>query len=149
MRKLYVSLLIFVKEVPSKDSLVFFFSRPIKIIFFVYMISNSICPPIDKLSDTPLKNAVGQNIIKVEKTTLAAITQVTKKKCGVERNYYNGEGKQYKQVSNNKRENARQHPYGKNGEHAHDHVYDKEGKLIDYPTRELAEDEGKENADIL
>ena len=32
--------------------------------------------------------------------------------------------------------------------HAHDYVYE-EGKLIDRPTRELTEDERKENEDIL
>ena len=41
------------------------------------------------------------------------------------------------------------HPYGKNGEHTHDYVYDEEGKLVGRPVRELTEDERKENADIL
>ena len=40
------------------------------------------------------------------------------------------------------------HPYGKNGEHAHDYVYEA-GKLIGRPTRELTENERKENEDIL
>lgn len=105
------------------------------------------------LSKAPLKNAAGQDIIKVQRTTLTAepnsITQVTKKRNGIERNYYNGEGRQYKQISNNNHGNARQHPYGKSGEHAHDYVYDGEGKLIDRPTRELTENEREENADIL
>lgn len=108
---------------------------------------------IDKLSNTPLKNAAGQNIIKVEKTTLTAepnsITQINKKKGGIERNYYDQDGRQYKQISNNNHGNPRQHPYGKNGEHTHDYVYDEEGKLVGRPVRELTEDERKENADIL
>ena len=45
--------------------------------------------------------------------------------------------------------NAKMHPYGKNGEHAHDYKYDVNGKLIGRPTRELTENERKENADIL
>lgn len=100
-----------------------------------------------------LKNAAGQDIIKVEKNSLTAepnsITQVTKKKGGIERNYYDENGRQYKQISNNNHGNPKQHPYGKNGEHTHDYVYDEEGKLIDRPVRELTENERKENADVL
>ena len=99
-----------------------------------------------------LKNAAGKPIIEVKRATLIAepnsITQVTKKKGGVERNYYDQTGKQYKQISNNNHGNAKQHPYGVNGEHAHDYVYE-EGELVDRPTRELTEDERKENEDIL
>lgn len=107
---------------------------------------------LEKMAPSTLKNAVGQDIIEVKRATLIAepnsITQVTKKKGGIERNYYDQNGRQYKQVSNNNHGNAKMHPYGKNGEHAHDYVYE-EGKLIDRPTRELTEDERKENEDIL
>lgn len=99
-----------------------------------------------------LKNAAGKPIIEVKRATLIAepnsITQVTKKKGGIERNYYDQTGRQYKQISNNNHGNAKQHPYGVNGEHAHDYVYE-EGELVDRPTRELTEDERKENEDIL
>lgn len=99
-----------------------------------------------------LKNAAGKPIIEVKRATLIAepnsITQVTKKKGGIERNYYDQTGRQYKQISNNNHGNAKQHPYGVNGEHAHDYVYE-EGELVDRPTRELTEDERKENDDIL
>ena len=107
---------------------------------------------LKKMAPSTLKNAVGQDIIEVKRATLIAepnsITQVTKKKGGIERNYYDQNGRQYKQVSNNNHGNAKMHLYGKNGEHAHDYVYE-EGKLIDRPTRELTEDERKENEDIL
>lgn len=99
-----------------------------------------------------LKNAAGKPIIEIKRATLIAepnsITQVTKKKGGIERNYYDQTGRQYKQISNNNHGNAKQHPYGVNGEHAHDYVYE-EGELVDRPTRELTEDERKENEDIL
>lgn len=39
--------------------------------------------------------------------------------------------------------------FGKNGEHTHDYIYDKEGKLIARPYRNLTDEERKENADIL
>ncbi|CKB51080.1 Uncharacterised protein [Streptococcus pneumoniae] len=41
------------------------------------------------------------------------------------------------------------HPYGKIGEHAHDFVFDDEGKFVSRSTRELTDDERKENQDIL
>jgi hypothetical protein len=107
---------------------------------------------LEKIVPTTLKNAAGQDIIEVKRTTLTgtpnSITQLTSKRGGIERNYYDENGKQYKQISNNNHGNAKMHPYGKNGEHAHDYVY-KDGKLIERPTRELTENERKENEDIL
>lgn len=107
---------------------------------------------LEKIVPTTLKNAAGQDIIEVTRTTLTgtpnSITQLTSKRGGIERNYYDENGKQYKQISNNNHGNAKMHPYGKNGEHAHDYVY-KDGKLIERPTRELTENERKENEDIL
>lgn len=108
---------------------------------------------LKKTMPTTLKNAAGHDIIEVEKTTLTgkpnSITQLTGKKGGIDRNYYDENGKQFKQISNNNHGNAKMHPYGKNGEHAHDYKYDVNGKLIGRPTRELTENERKENADIL
>lgn len=107
---------------------------------------------LEKITPSTLKNAAGQDIIEVKKTTLTgnpnSITQLTGKKGGIERNYYDENGRQYKQISNNNHGNAKMHPYGKNGEHAHDYKYE-DGKLIGRPTRELTENERKENEDIL
>lgn len=55
---------------------------------------------------------------------------------------------QYKQISNSNHGNAKQHPYGDHGEHAHDYKYDSDGKVI-RPMRELSDEERKENSDIL
>ena len=91
-------------------------------------------------------------IINVEKTSLFenpnSITQEVLKNGGVNRNYYDNEGKQIKQISNHNHGNAGRHPFGKNGEHAHDYVWEK-GKLVGRPVRELSESERKENRDIL
>lgn len=107
---------------------------------------------LEKITPSTLKNAAGQDIIEVKKTTLTgnpnSITQLTGKKGGIERNYYDENGRQYKQISNNNHGNAKMHPYGKNGEHAHDYKYE-DGKLIGRPTRKLTENERKENEDIL
>ncbi len=100
-----------------------------------------------------MTNAVGQPIIEVKKTTLTGepntITQRTTTKGGIDRNYYGSNGKQEKQISNHDHGNPKAHPFGKNGEHAHDYIYDDEGNLIDRPRRELTDDERKENEDIL
>ena len=100
-----------------------------------------------------LKNAVGHEIIKVAKTDITgepgSITQRTGKKGGIDRNYYGDDGRQYKQITNNDHGQPKKHPYGKHGEHVHDYIYDKTGKLIDRPARELTDLERKENEDIL
>lgn len=99
-----------------------------------------------------LKNAVGKPIIEVQRISLNVapnvITQKVGKKGGIDRNYYDKNGRQYKQIANNNHGNSKMHPYGKNGEHAHDYVYDENGK-VKRTTRELTEYERKENADIL
>ena len=91
-------------------------------------------------------------IIKAQKTTPYAtpdsITQITGKQGGTTRNYYDSDGKWYKQISNNNHGNAKHHPYGKNGEHAHDILWDND-KIVSRPTRELTDRERKENKDIL
>lgn len=100
----------------------------------------------------PLKNAAGQSIIRVKRNEIKGIpdtiTQKKNAKGGIERNYYGADGRQVKQVCNNNHGNARNHPYGQKGEHAHDYVW-KDGKLIDRPVRELTKEEREENADIL
>lgn len=77
------------------------------------------------------------------------ITQRTSKKGGVERNYYDENGRQFKQISNNDHGQPKFHPFGNHGEHTHDYLYDKNGKLIFREARELSDEERKENSDIL
>ena len=59
------------------------------------------------------------------------ITQKENSRGGIERNYYDGNGNQMKQVSNNNHGNPKKHPYGKNGEHTHEYIYDENGNLKD------------------
>lgn len=91
-------------------------------------------------------------IINVEKTSLYeapdSVTQEILKNGGINRNYYDSTGRQIKQISNHNHGNAKRHPFGKDGEHAHDYIW-KDGKLIGRPVRELNDDERKENSDIL
>lgn len=99
------------------------------------------------------KNANGKEVMIVEHTDINgkpnSITQKESSKGGIERNYYDESGKQIKQIANNNHGKPKKHPYGKNGEHAHDYIYDESGNLIDRPMRELTDSERTENGDIL
>ena len=109
--------------------------------------------PLTEAQKSDLKNANDNHIIKVSKTTLEAepnsITQVTNRKGGVDRNYYDENGNQAKQISNHDHGQPDRHPFGEHGEHAHDYIYDANGTLVNRPARELTDDERKENSDIL
>lgn len=102
-----------------------------------------------------LTNAAGTPIIRVKQADVKlqgapnTITQTRSGKGGINRNYYDENGNQYKQISNNHHNHKAVMEFGKQGEHAHDYIYDKDGKLIERPYRELTDDERKENADIL
>lgn len=105
-----------------------------------------------KMKAQTVQNAAGYDIIEVKKTTQNAapnsITQVVSKQGGISRNYYDSDGKWMKQISNNNHGNKKQHPFGKNGEHAHDIVW-KDGEIVERLVRELTTEERKENEDIL
>ena len=94
-----------------------------------------------------------KGIIEVDKTTLTGppngITQKTNKFGGIDRNYYDSNGRQYKQISNNDHNHPKYKGFGEHGEHAHDYVYDDDGNLIDRPARELTKEERHFNGDIL
>lgn len=99
-----------------------------------------------------LTNAAGDSIIKVSKNSLTGvpntITQVEHKKGGIDRNYYGGDGRQTKQISNNDHGHPKYHPYGAHGEHAHDYIWERD-TLLDRKKRSLSEDERERNSDIL
>lgn len=100
-----------------------------------------------------IDKSVKRDIIRVDTVSLTyqpdTITEIVNKRGGIDRNYYGADAKQYKQISNHDHGNPTKHPFGKNGEHAHDYVYDDNGKLIDRPMRELTSEERKEAEDIL
>ena len=99
-----------------------------------------------------LTDAAGHVIMKANRTDSKAapglITQVATAKGGVSRNYYDNSGQWTKQISNNDHGNPKQHPFGKNGEHAHDIVW-KDGKIVSRRVRDLTDQERKDNSDIL
>ncbi len=65
-----------------------------------------------------------------------------------DRMIYDENGRQKLQISNGPHSNPKRHPYGKNGEHAHDIIWEKD-KIIDRPIHELTDLERKEHADLL
>ena len=78
----------------------------------------------------------------------AIVDTVSRKGQQRDRTFFDEQGFQIKQISNGPHGNRRQHPYGKNGEHAHDVLW-KDGKIVARPHRELTDNERKECADIL
>ena len=93
------------------------------------------------------------DILEVSKTKLIeqpfAVTQTRTKKGVITRNFYDKNGRQYKQITADGHGNIKNHPYGIFGEHAHDYVYDSDGKLIDRATRELTQKERDDNDEIF
>lgn len=66
----------------------------------------------------------------------------------INRTFYNAEGKMYRQTHSGYHSNPKQHPYGKNGEHAHDYIW-KDDRIVNRNTRELTDAERRESGDIL
>lgn len=61
--------------------------------------------------------------------------------------FYDENGQPYFEINTTNHGNAKNHPFGKNGEHAHDIKWE-QGKA-QRATRELSEQERKDNGDIL
>lgn len=67
----------------------------------------------------------------------------------VNRTFYDSEGKMFRQVHTGAHGNLKDHPYGKNGEHKHEYVWNDDETLKERKTGELSEADRKENGDIL
>lgn len=65
------------------------------------------------------------------------------------RSFYNEEGLKEKDLTNHGHKNPKTHPYGENGEHVHEYVWNDDGSLNRRLTRELTNKEREENSDIL
>lgn len=77
-----------------------------------------------------------------------AVVDLKCKDGHIERTIYDAEGKMQKQIHPTDHYNPKQHPYGKNGEHSHDILWE-EGRIVGRPAREMSLEERKEHADIL
>lgn len=65
------------------------------------------------------------------------------------RSFYSNNGLKEKEIHTTNHGNSKNHPYGENGEHAHDYDWDSERRLRNRTTRELTQAERKENGEIL
>lgn len=106
-----------------------------------------------KESQNTLRNAAGRVIIPVKKTETRAaanaVTEVTNKKGGRDRNFYDAAGEIYLQISNNGHGHKKEQGIGLHGEHAHDWKKTAGGEIIRGDARELTDTERKENGDFL
>lgn len=98
-------------------------------------------------------NAAGETVKVVDHINLKekpnSITQKQNAKGGIDRNFYDKDGKQIKQISNHNHGHPKQHPYGVHGEHAHEYIWDDSGNFIRKTTRELNDQERKDEGDLL
>lgn len=78
-----------------------------------------------------------------------SITQYTNSKGGIDRNYYDENGKQIKQISNNDHGKPKAHPFGEHGEHAHDYHLNDKREPEHGKARDLTDEEREENGDML
>lgn len=66
------------------------------------------------------------------------------------RTFYDEKGMKLKDITNHDHDNPKKHPFGKNGEHAHDYTWSEDGSvLIEKTKRDLNGYGRKENSDIL
>lgn len=101
-----------------------------------------------------ISNAIGQKIYIVSRTVVRngppnGITQLQNKKGGIDRNYYDENGFQIKQISNNDHGHKKESTFGNHGEHAHNYEKNEKGIPLHKEARELTQDEIIENGDIL
>ena len=99
-------------------------------------------------------DAVGNQIYVVNRIVVVkgppnGITQKVNDKGGVDRNYYDSDGCQTKQISNNSHGHKKESKFGKHGEHKHMYIKNEKGIPIHGEAEELNDSERKENQDIL
>ena len=66
-----------------------------------------------------------------------------------DRSFYDALGMKYKAIHTTDHGNRKQHPYGEYGEHAHDFIWNEDGSLDSKISRELTDEERRDNNDIL
>ena len=74
------------------------------------------------------------------KNTIIELTEKKGDNVQINRTFYNEDGKMYRQIHSGPHGNFKLHPYGKNGEHAHDYEWEN-GKITNRTTRNLTEKE--------
>ena len=109
----------------------------------------------------PLENIGGSGTIKANKT-ISGHSNTPKKAEANDvidhilddgtvdaRGFYGEDGMKQRDIHTTDHGNPRHHNYGEHGEHGHDYEWNDDGSLKNKTTRELSQDERKENGDIL
>lgn len=65
------------------------------------------------------------------------------------RTFYGESGLKLKEITNHNHGNPHTHSYGNHGEHAHDYEWTSDGKLKSRTSRNLTDQERKDNGDML
>lgn len=108
----------------------------------------------EKSSESPLNNGK-ITVIKGHKGAPknsepnAIIDHIGKNEKVETRSYYDSDGWKQKDITTHDHGSPAAHPYGKHGEHAHDYEWNADGSLKTRTTRELTEQERKQNKDLL
>ena len=124
--------------------------------------SDDVMGVIDKyFKKKPVETALNNGIIKPDKVVCGhdgtpkkagsgmVIDHLGKDNRTETRTFYGESGYKKKDITNHNHGFPAKHPYGKSGEHAHDYEWDADGELKKRTTREITDDERKENSDIL
>ncbi len=103
-----------------------------------------------KRQQEKIETMKSSGIIKIPTTSKPndVIDTVSSKGTVSNRTIYDEVGNMIKQINPTNHGNAKKHPFGQNGEHAHDIIWE-DGKIVGRPPRELADSERKEHSDIL
>lgn len=96
---------------------------------------SKVVPYGEKLPNTGEANSVTDHLGKDGKTET--------------RREYNEKGQISKDITTHDHGHPKQHPFGKNGEHVHEYVWDDDGNLLSRSMRELTDEERIQNEDIL
>lgn len=114
----------------------------------VYKKSSMYIDDISKIPYNGIKRVDSKGKIPAETTPNSIIDKLSKDGKVNNRTIYDDKGKMKIQINPTNHGNPKMHPYGKNGEHAHDIIWEN-GKIVGRPARELTEKERKIHKDIL
>lgn len=103
----------------------------------------------DEKSDT-IKTVTQGQVPAPKKLTPNCITDHVDRDGKVDkRTYYGPDGMKKREIHTTDHGNPKQHPYGEHGEHVHEYEWASDGTRTRYTSRELTNEERKENDDIL
>lgn len=114
----------------------------------VYEKSSMCIDDISKIPYNGIKRVDSKGKIPAETIPNSVIDKLSKDGKVNNRTIYDNKGKMKTQINPTNHGNPKMHPYGKNGEHAHDIIWEN-GKIVGRPARELTKKERKIHKDIL